>query len=269
MSELQLSIFGGSVSITCEDTNVLLLIKKKFSALLKHNGEKFTLRYSVRRNSQNAIEILENDRLVDSVRCEKDFLFCFEKILTLKLQEQRTDLYFVHGAVLEYQGRCCIIAAEAGSGKSTTAWALLHYGFRYLSDELAPIDFLRAEVLPFPLALCLKAEPPSQYPFDKTVLKVGSAYHIQIEKMPAEACTNPVPLSSILFLKKYHSNAPSTCRVISSAEAAVRLYSNTLNALAHPGMGLDRAIEICRLSKCYEIGGESLKKISRILKKSM
>ena len=53
------------------------------------------------------------------------------------------------------------VLGKTGAGKSTTAWGLLHHGFSYLSDELAPIDLETLEVLPYRHALCLKRRPPS------------------------------------------------------------------------------------------------------------
>ena len=49
-----------------------------------------------------------------------------------------------------------LLAGASGNGKSTTAWALLHRGFQYLSDELAPLDLSAMTVHAFPHALCLK-----------------------------------------------------------------------------------------------------------------
>jgi hypothetical protein len=42
-------------------------------------------------------------------------------------------------------------------------------------------------------------------------------------------------------------------RSISKAEAGARLFASTLNPLAHPGDGLDAAIEIAMRTPCFEL----------------
>lgn len=46
----------------------------------------------------------------------------------------------IHAAVVEKNGRALILAADPGSGKSTLCAALVHQGWRLLSDELALVD---------------------------------------------------------------------------------------------------------------------------------
>lgn len=49
-------------------------------------------------------------------------------------------LMVLHGAVLERNGRAMILPAPSGSGKSTLCAAMMHRGWRLLSDELILID---------------------------------------------------------------------------------------------------------------------------------
>jgi HprK-related kinase A len=62
----------------------------------------------------------------------------------------------LHAAVLERNGHALILPAPSGSGKSTLAAALLHRGWRLLSDELALIDPASAELIPMPRPVSLK-----------------------------------------------------------------------------------------------------------------
>ena len=101
--------------------------------------------------------ITRNGACPELARDDGEFLYMFEKDMTIETQKLRRDLYFVHAAVLELDGRALALVAPSGCGKSTTAWGLLHHGFKYLSDELAPVHLTTMRVRPFPHALCVKS----------------------------------------------------------------------------------------------------------------
>src|SRR5215469_15121217 len=50
-----------------------------------------------------------------------------------------------------------LLPAAAGSGKSSLTAALVHRGYRYLSDEVALIEPSTFRVPPVPLAVCVKS----------------------------------------------------------------------------------------------------------------
>jgi len=66
------------------------------------------------------------------------------------------DHLVLHGAVLERGGRALILAADPGSGKSTLCAALVHAGWRLLSDELALIELASGRVQPVARPISLK-----------------------------------------------------------------------------------------------------------------
>src|SRR5262249_15342606 len=154
-----------------------------------------------------------------------DLLFQLEKEITIEIQKLRPDLYFLHAAVLEYHGLGLMLVAQSGGGKSTTAWALSHYGFRYLSDELAPIDLSTLQVLPYPHALNMKNLPPSSYSLPSETIWTSRTLHVPVEALPGGEQTAPTCLAAIFFVSYRPEQEP--CAIpISRAEAAVRLFAN-------------------------------------------
>lgn len=206
------------------------------------------LEYRVERQGERGFCLFQDDEpVVQETGSEAPsyfFVYLLEKLLTLDLQARRTDLYFVHASVLERGGRVIMIIAESGTGKSTTAWALLQHGFHYLSDELAPIDPGALTVYPYPHALCLKAVPPGPYPLPEEVIRTERTLHIPVAALPSPQIKTPRPLAALIFLQRKTVLAEPEYEPLSAAEASTRLYANTLNALAHPGSGLDAAISI-------------------------
>jgi hypothetical protein len=184
---------------------------------------------------------------------DSQFLFNFEKDLTLALQAVRQDLYFIHGAALALADAGCLFVAASGSGKSTTAWAALHLGFDYLSDELAPINLIEKTIIPYPHALCLKALPPTPYALPSGTLYTARTIHVPTACLPSEVRFDPIPLKAIFFVKYQPERGEPSISPISQAEAAARLYANGLNQLAHQDCGLSGAVAICRDTPAFEL----------------
>jgi hypothetical protein len=181
-----------------------------------------------------------------------DLLYLLEKDITVELQKRRADLFFLHAAAIDWKGNACLLAADSGRGKSTTTWALLHHGFRYLSDELSPIDLDSMQVFPYPHALCLKQAPPV-YPLPRDAIHLGRTMHVPARSLPGAAVSEPRRLGAV-FLISYCPglSAPTLCP-IGSAEASARLYVNALNPLAHPERGLDAVVRIAQHAPCFAV----------------
>ena len=182
-----------------------------------------------------------------------DLLYVLEKDITIELQKKRPDLLFLHSAALDWHGKAYLLAAESGCGKSTTAWALLHHGFQYLTDELSPIDLHSMRVFPYPHALCLKRPPPQPYPLPADVVHLGRTMHVPTRSFPSAAASTPRPLGAVFLLKYCPDLDAPSLRAIGPAEAGVRLYLNALNALAHPNHGLDAVARIAEQVPCFAV----------------
>lgn len=250
---LALTLVDRHVHVQCEDAAAYALLATSYGAL-RDRPLAPHLRYTVGRDGATGGFSLWREG-VDPLTDLDDaaFLFHFEKDLTVELQKLRSDLYFVHAAALAWAGRAVMFVAPSGSGKSTVAWALLHHGFGYLSDELAPIDLATLTVHPYPHALCLKAVPPAAYPLPIATLWTSSTIHIPTTALPGEVTKAPQPLAAIFFLRYCPEAAQPTLRRIGKAEAATRLLANALNPLAHPAAGLDGAVAIAQRSACFEL----------------
>jgi hypothetical protein len=197
------------------------------------------------------------------------FLYLFEKDMTIALEIIRHDLYFLHAAALEYRGKLHLLVAESGGGKSTTSWALLHHGFRYASDELAPVDLNTMLIQPYPHALCLKQEPPAPYQLPEDTLYTSRTLHIPVEALPSGVVDSSLPLQSIVFVHyDPHAKSPSI-QPVSAAQAGARVYANGLNQLAHPGDGLDAALQIAQHCNCYALESANLEATCQLVKDTL
>ena len=201
--------------------------------------------------------IVRGDEPRLNARNPGEFLYLFDKDLTIELQRRRADLYFIHAAVVSRGGTALVFPASSGSGKSTLTWALLTQGFRYLSDELAPIDLGSMRVHPYPHALHLKQPPPSPYALPAGAIETPWGWHVPGAGLPCEPLRDPLRIGAICFVDRSGA-LPSRPNPVTGASAAARLFANALNPLAHAGDGLDAAVAIAQAIPCFELDTSSL-----------
>ncbi|MGW8309640.1 MAG: hypothetical protein ACWGNB_01135 [Thiogranum sp.] len=255
-SEFYFTIFGQRIRVRCDDDAFRPLVLANYEAFRDAEGP-VDLDYDVSRPLHGGFSIGSGGETLVDERGDQAvqymFLYMLEKQIALDLQKRRTDLYFIHASALERRGRVSVISAASGTGKSTTAWALLGHGFRYLSDELAPIVPDTFDVHPYPHALCLKAAPPGPYPLPQGIVRTERTMHVPVSMLPAGVVPEPSPLHALFFLRRDTSRSRPAFSRLSPAEAGARLYTNTLNALAHPASGLSAAIDIAGAAPAFLI----------------
>jgi hypothetical protein len=258
MSVIELSVFGCGIRVECSDPQTESLLNGNYG-WFKQSVEKAQIAYRIiRRAAAEARLIARNRTCPELARDDGDFLYKFEKDMTIETQKLRTDLYFLHAAVLELDGRALALVAPSRHGKSTTTWGLLHHGFRYLSDELGPIDLTTMQVHPFPHALCLKTIPPDDFPLPKETIFTTRTAHVPVQFLPSDTAIDRILLEAIFFVRFVGESSEPVLKPIGKGEAAARLFTNALNPLVHSGEGLDGAIEIASRTRCFELLSSSL-----------
>jgi hypothetical protein len=79
----------------------------------------------------------------------------FSEILQYACSE-RDSIATLHAGAVSDGHTCLVLAESGGSGKSTLTAALLTRGYRYLSDDVAPLERGSGHVVPVPISLNLK-----------------------------------------------------------------------------------------------------------------
>ena len=273
MSILWFSLFDRTVRVRCGSPELQTILLNVYSGLAVQQPTGIP-------EPDLDYEVAIMDRQPESILIQRDgqeplyaedtglFLYQFEKDVTIALELIRSDLFFIHSAALEYNGRIHLLVAQSGGGKSTTSWALLHHGFQYASDELAPVNLDTLTVLPYPHALCLKSEPPAPYSLPADTFQTDRSLHVPVESLPCTIVNSPLPLQSILFVQ-YRPNESPSITPISASDASVRVYTNGLNQLAHPADGLDAAIQIAQHCRCYELTSNDLHSTCELVRSTL
>lgn len=248
-----LTVFGRSVRVRCSDPRATSLLRATYAPFISRAPK--AVHFDCRIGSASARGFTyKRGKKQRVLRSAADLIFLFDKDLTVELQRQRRDLFFVHAGVVAYRRKAVAFVAPSGTGKSTTVWALLRHGFRYVSDELLPVDLTCGVVHPYPRSLCLKRPPPAPYALPRETLETGGLLYVPTGVLKRPPVQVPLPLRTIFFLRRSpETSRRPRLRRLHTAEAGAHLYANSLNALAHPGAGLDGAIRIAAQADCYEL----------------
>ena len=253
MRIFSLTIFDIGIQVHCEDARTHQLLNINYGHM-QAEASTFDLEYKVGANpAASGFFILRRGENALVASDESQFLYLFEKDMTIELEKRRQDLYFIHGAALVSHDRAFLLVGPSGHGKSTLAWALSHSGFEYLSDELAPIDVSTLSVWPYPHAVCLKESPAVPYELPAETLHTERTLHVPVHLLQGDVRAERTRLSAIFFVTYSPTAREPVTSEISAAEATARLYANALNQLAHARDGLDAAAQISSAVSCVKL----------------
>jgi len=251
--EIDLHVLDCDVTLRCDDSATADVLSRCYSALLHSRSHTISKSIRIRvRSGPQEVSWTVSFGASSSDCCDLDeLLYAVDKALTLELQHQRSDLFFVHGAALAKGNRCIVISGESGSGKSTLCWQLCGAGFEYMSDELAPIDLRTTEAHPYPHALCLKSVAPGAVPLPASTINAGRTLHVPVSSLQGGVRESSTCISAFVFLQGDLATERPEIRTVCKAEAAARIFANGLNQLAHEKSGLGAASKLANTIPSY------------------
>jgi hypothetical protein len=110
-----LVVLGCHVEVQCEDALTHALLVANYGYFQDSSGPA-ALQYIVGRQAgQCCFFIIRAGQEPLTASDPGEFLFLFEKDMTVELQRKRCDLYFVHAVVLEFKHTAFILVGESGS----------------------------------------------------------------------------------------------------------------------------------------------------------
>jgi len=250
---LQLQVANIAINISA-DKHTLALLTKNYSGLISSSHSRYQLNYITSFQSENGqFHISRENKETGVYDNTADFVYFFEKDLTLELQKLKPELFFLHSAALKFNDKTILIIGHSGAGKSTTTWALTHHGFAYFSDELSPIDMNTMEVTGYPHAICVKQDPPVPYLLPADTLVTNRTKHIPVENLAAGVASGTAKITQIFFVHYNAEQQNVVIEPISPALASTKIYANALNQLCHEKSGLPAASKIALAVDSYTL----------------
>lgn len=173
----------------------------------------------------------------------------FEWGLNWCIATQAQQYLMLHAAVLERDGRALIMPALPGSGKSTLCAALMHRGWRLLSDEFAllrPEDpDLALHPLPRPVPLknesieVIRAFEPEAVigpTFPKT--RKGDVAHV-MAPLDSQRRSQETAQAGWIVFPRFQAGAPTTLEPLGGNWTFLKLSGNSFNYQLQGGRGFD------------------------------
>ncbi len=166
----------------------------------------------------------------------------------------------LHSAVIEREGCAVIMPAPPGSGKSTLCAALVHRGWRLLSDELALISLEDASITPLGRPVSLKNRsidvirdfvPGATFNRITHETSKGSVTHL---KVPTEHVRRIEEVASprwVVFPKYVPGSEPKMAPR-SSADSMLNLARNSFNYMVLGRTGFEVLSKVIDASDCYD-----------------
>ncbi len=165
----------------------------------------------------------------------------------------------VHAAVVERDGLAAILPGDAGSGKSTLCAALVHRGWRLLSDEVAPVQTADGCILPVPRPIGLKEQsieairqfaPQAVFgPIWPETAK-GRLVHVLAPEASVRRMDEPARPAWVIF-PSYTPGAEARLEPLGKPKALLHCATNAFNYDVLGRLGFETAAQLIDRCDCY------------------
>lgn len=166
----------------------------------------------------------------------------------------------IHAAVLARGDRALVLPAPPGSGKSTLCAALMHNGWRLLSDELTLIDMGDGQVWPLCRPVSLKNAsievirqfaPQAVFGGVTRDTTKGDVIHMAVPAEQLAQVDMPARIHWIVY-PRYEAGATTALVPRPRPSAVVDLARNTFNFHLQGVAGFDRLCAVVQASDCFD-----------------
>ena len=173
----------------------------------------------------------------------------------------RPHQYLVlHAAVVERDGRAAILPAPPGSGKSTLCAALVHRGWRLLSDEATLVRLSDGNIVAVPRPVGLKEASISTIRRFAPGAVLGPSWPgtpkgvLAHMRPPEESVQRAGELArpAWLVFPKYRAGAAPAITAVSKARALLRAADNSFNYSTLGQSGFEALADVVDACDCYE-----------------
>ena len=174
----------------------------------------------------------------------------------------------LHSAVVERNGRAMLLPASPGHGKTTLCAALVHRGWRLLSDEFWLVRPRDLRLVPVPRPMPLKNESievirsfATAAEFGPVILgtRKGDVAHVKPPRDSIDRADDCVPPGWIVF-PRWKAGAGLSLSPTPRAEAFMHLVTNAFNYELLGETGFSAARSLMEQARCFRLVYSDLEK---------
>lgn len=247
---MQIVLAGIPIEIVAPSGELQRILKVNFAHLETNATIAPVLSYRVSQRGEEIMVQSGNTILYQGSELA-DVVFYLEKDLIIATQLKSTGILFFHAAALTYKNQTVMMVGESGAGKSSMTWGLLRHGFKYLSDELVPID-QDLKIYPFARAVNLKCELPAPYGLPTNAVDLHRFNMVPVPENQLET-SNVNQIDHLIFVKFNNQEQMPCITEISKGEAFLLLFKNLLNAKSFDDYGMGGISKILSNARCYHL----------------
>jgi HprK-related kinase A len=165
----------------------------------------------------------------------------------------------IHAAVVEKDGHAAILPAPPGSGKSTLCAALVHRGWRLLSDELTLVRISDGKIVPVPRPVSLKngsIEVMKKYVpgavFSREVFDTtkGTVAHMRAPSSSVTRAAEVAEPAWVVF-PRYEPGSAAQLEALPRAHGFMQVADNAFNYSELGVKGFETLARLIDASQCY------------------
>ncbi len=191
----------------------------------------------------------------------EDLLPLVKDEVRLQFMRARPDLLWMHAGAIERGGGALLLAGKSGQGKSTLTTYLCEHGWRFLSDDVAPLRMDVDRVLPFPQSPVRRRHPGREVSTEE----LATLERESVDVAPERLRRGDAEIWGIVFIE-YAKDSKAGLIELDQGSAAMEILRNATNFFDHRGNAVERAARLVNRVPMYRLAHGLPEAASDVLK---
>lgn len=238
---------GSQVSVSSASPEVIEYVRSTFVHMMVPAESRLVGQIKIEPVPDGFVLITEN-RAEYPATLVDHFLPLLKDEVRLQFMRAHPELLWLHAGAIAKNGRATLIAAPSGQGKSTLSTLLVDKGWRFLSDDVAPIRMTPNEVLPFPQRPFRRVNPKRLVPMDD----VGLLRREGVDISPTVVHRVPAPIAAIVIIE-YDPATDASISRLPAGSGALEVLRNLTNFVDHKAGAVGGVAELARAVPIYAL----------------
>lgn len=178
----------------------------------------------------------------------------------LQFMRARPDLLWMHAGAIARSGGALLLAGKSGQGKSTLTTYLCEHGWRFLSDDVAPVRMDVDRVIPFMQMPVRRLHPGREVRWED----LNTLDRETVDVTPEKLCRDESEIRGIVFIE-YEKDAEAQLVRLDQGSAAMEILRNATNFFDHRGAAVERAANLVNRVPMYRLAYGLPRSASKVL----